>query len=112
MMSQIENCPECVITKLVRSSHNSTSDSNKALHPMEKLHADLSGPHEIRGRKVYFMAIKDELSGYIYVEFISNKSQASTIRVLDNFLKTMRIRVPQYRTRSMRTKEQQCRNIQ
>ena len=103
MMSQIENCPECVITKLVRSSHNSTSDSNKALHPMEKLHADLSGPHEIRGRKVYFMAIKDEFSGYIYVEFISNKSQASTIRVLDNFLKTMRIRVPQYRTRSIRT---------
>ena len=44
------------------------------------------------------MAIKDEFSGYIYVEFISNKSQASTIRVLDNFLKTMRIRVPQYRT--------------
>ena len=57
---QIENCPKCVITKLVRSSHNSTSDSNKALHPMEILHADLSGPHEIRGRKVYFIAIKDE----------------------------------------------------
>ena len=101
--NQIENCPECVITKLVRSPHNGSSESNKASHPLERIHADLSGPYEIRGDKVYFMAIKDEFSGYIHVEFTKNKTQTSTLRVLDNFLKLMRSRVPQYEVRCIRT---------
>ena len=100
---QIENCPECVITKLVRTSHNSDTDSNKANHPLERIHADLSGPYEVRKKKKYFMAIKDEFSGYIYVEFISSKTQTSTLRVLDNFLKLMKSRVPQYEVRCIRT---------
>ena len=100
---QIENCPECVITKLVRTPHNSGTDSNKANHPLERIHVDLSGPYEIRGEKKYFMAIKDEFSGYIHVEFIVSKTQTSTLRVLDNFLKLMKSRVPQYEVRCIRT---------
>ena len=100
---QIENCPECVITKLVHTSHNSGTDSNKANHPLERIHIDLSGPYEIRGEKKYFMAIKDEFSGYIHVEFIVSRTQTSTFGVLDNFLKLMRSRVPQYKVRCIRT---------
>ena len=100
---QIENCPECVITKLVRTPHNSGTESNKANHPLERIHVDLSGPYEIRGEKKYFMAIRDEFSGYIHVEFISSKTQTSTLRVLDNLLKLMKNRVPQYEVRCIRT---------
>ena len=100
---QIANFPECVITKLVRTPHNSGTDSNKANHPLERIYADLSGPHEIKGKRKYFMAIKDEFSGYIHVEFIGSKTQTNTLRVLDNFLRLMRSRVPQYEVRCIRT---------
>ena len=100
---QIENCPECVITNLVHTPHSSCTESNKANHPLERIHEDLSGPYEIRGEKVHFMTIRDESSGYIHVEFISSKTQASTLRVLDNLLKLMKNRVPQYKVRCIRT---------
>ena len=57
---QIENCPECVIIKLVRTPHSSRTESNNANHPPERIREDLSGPYEIRGEKVHFMAIRDE----------------------------------------------------
>ena len=100
---QIENCPECVITNLVHTPHSSCTESNNADHPLERTREDLSGPYEIRGEKVYFMAIKDEFSGYIHVEFISSKTQMSTLRVLNNLLKLMKNRVPQYEVRCIRT---------
>ncbi len=49
------------------------------------------------------MAIRDEFSGNIHVEFIVSKTQTSTFRVLDNFLRLMRSRVPQYKVRCIRT---------
>ena len=82
---QIEICPECVITKLVPTPHTSGTESKRTNHPLERIHEDIPGPYEIRGEKNYFMAIKDEFSGYIHVEFISSKTQTSTLRVLDNF---------------------------
>ena len=100
---QFENCSECMIARLVRTPHSSCTDSNKANHPLERIHVDLSGPYEIRKEKKYFMAIKDEFSGYIYVEFISSKTQSNTIRVLDNFLKLMKSRVPHYEVGCIRT---------
>ena len=57
---QIENCPECVITKLVRTPHSSRTESNTANHPLERVHADLSRPYEIRRGKNYFMDIRDD----------------------------------------------------
>ena len=75
----------------------------KPNHSLERIHADLSGPYEIRREKKYFMAIRDEFSGNIYVEFIVSKTQTSTFRVLDNFLRLMRSRVPQYKVRCIRT---------
>ena len=53
--------------------------------------------------KKYFMAIKDESSGYIHVEFIGSKTQTNTLRVLDNFLKLMKSRVPRYGVGCIRT---------
>ena len=100
---RIEKCLECVITKLVRTPHTSGTESSNANHPLEKIHEDLSGPYEIRKEKKYFMAIRDESSGYIHVEFISSKTQISTLRVLDNLLKLMKNRVPQYEVRCIRT---------
>ena len=49
---KVLSCPECAVTKLVRSPHNSPSPTNKASHPPERLHIDLSGPHEIRGDRM------------------------------------------------------------
>ena len=49
------------------------------------------------------MAIKDESSGYIHVEFIGSKTQTNTLRVLDNFLKLMKSRVPRYGVGCIRT---------
>ena len=49
------------------------------------------------------MAIRDEFSGNIHVEFIVSKTQTSTFRGLDNFLRLMRSRVPQYKVRCIRT---------
>ena len=49
------------------------------------------------------MVIRDEFSGCIHVEFIVSKTQTSTSWVLDNFLKLMRSRVPQYKVRCIRT---------
>ena len=34
--NQIEKCSECVVTKLVQSPHNGSSESNKACHPLER----------------------------------------------------------------------------
>ena len=81
---QIENCPECVITKLVRTPHNSGTDSNKANHPLERIHVDLSGPYEIRGEKKYFMAIKDEFSAI----FMLNLSFRRPKQVLSGYWTT------------------------
>ena len=58
--NQFENCSECMIARLVRQPHNSGTDGKKADHPLERIHVDLSGPYEIRGEKMYFIAIKDE----------------------------------------------------
>ena len=66
---KILNCPECAVTKLVRSPHHSPSSTNKATHPLERLHIDLSGPHEIRDDKMYLIAIKDEFTSYILLNF-------------------------------------------
>ena len=100
---QIENCPECVITKLVHILHTSGTESNKANHPLERVHVGLSGPYEIRGVKKYFMAIKDEFYGCIHVEFISLKTRTNTLRVLDNLLKLMKSRVSQHEARCICT---------
>ena len=88
---------------LVRTPQNCSTESNKANHPLERIHADLSGPYEIRREKKYFMTIRDEFSGNIHVEFIVSKTQTSTFWVLDNFLRLMRSRVPQYKVRCIRT---------
>ena len=88
---------------LVCTLHNSGTDSNRANHPLERIHVDLSGPYKIRGEKKYFMAIKDEFSGYVHVEFTGSKTQTNTLRVLDNFLKLMKSTVPQYEVRYVRT---------
>ena len=100
---QVGNCPECVITKPVRTPHNSGTESNNASHPLERTREDISGPYEIRKEKNYFMAIKDEFSGYIHVRFIGSKTQTNTLRVLGNFLKLMKSRVPQHEDRCIRT---------
>ena len=92
-----------MITKLVHTLHTSGTESNNANHLLERIHVDLSGPYEIRGEKKYFMAIKDEFSGYIHVEFIGSKTQTNTLRVLDNFLRLMRGWIPQYEVRCIRT---------
>ena len=60
VQQQIENCPECVITRLVHTPYNSGTESNKANHPLERIREDLSRRYEIRGEKVYFIAIMDE----------------------------------------------------
>ena len=45
---QIENCPECVITKLAHTPHTSGTEGSKANHLLDRFHTDLSGPYEIR----------------------------------------------------------------
>ena len=100
---KILNCPECAVTKLVRSPHNSPSSTNKATHPLERLHIDLSGPHEIRDDKMYLMAIKDEFTSYIHAEFLRSKSSTNTLNVLHRYVNYMRGRVPQHAIGSIRT---------
>ena len=100
---RILNCPECAVTKLVRSPHNSPSSTNKATHPLERLHIDLSGPHEIRDNRMYLMAIKDEFTGYIHAEFLKSKSSTDTLNALRRYVNYMKSRVPQHTIGSIRT---------
>ena len=100
---KILNCPECAVTKFVRSPHNSPSSTNKVTHPLERLHIDLSGPHEIRDVKMYLMAIKDEFTGYIHAEFLKSKSSTDTLSVLRKYVNYMKSRVPQHTIGSIRT---------
>ena len=100
---KILDCPECAVTKFVRSPHNSPSSTNKATHPLERLHIDLSGPHEIRDDKMYLMAIKDEFTGYIHAEFLRSKSSIDTLNVLRRYVTYMKSRIPQHTIGSIRT---------
>ena len=77
-------------------SHNSTTDNNKTYHPLEGVYTALSGPYEIRGEELYFVAIKDEFSRNIHNECVSLKAPANVFRVLDNIFRLVGGKVPQY----------------
>lgn len=73
--NQLERCGDCQLGKGHHLSHPS-SRRERATEVLERVHVDLAGPIEpasLSGSK-YFMLIKDEFSGYMFVYFMATKS--------------------------------------
>lgn len=68
-------CTECQLGKATSSSHPD-STRQRASQVLERVHMDLVGPISPPsiGGAVYFLLLRDEFSGYMFVELLTHKS--------------------------------------
>jgi len=70
------NCGDCQEGKGHCAAHPDSNRERAKLAP-ERLHADLVGPINLKslGRASYFLLLKDEYSGYMFVKFLRSKTE-------------------------------------
>ncbi|KAF5332827.1 hypothetical protein D9611_005489 [Ephemerocybe angulata] len=77
-------CPPCVVGKGARAPI--PNPGNHATKPLERLHLDICGPHEVmslsasrRGRFKYWMVILDDFTNYSFVALLPDRTSAGVL---------------------------------
>ncbi|KAF5335201.1 hypothetical protein D9611_010934 [Ephemerocybe angulata] len=77
-------CPPCVVGKGARAPI--PNPGNRATKPLERLHIDICGPHEVtslsasrRGRFKYWLVILDDFTNYGFVALLPDRSSAGVL---------------------------------
>jgi transposase InsO family protein len=79
------NCPACLRAKQHQSSHHASESSAKEI--CDLIHSDLCGPFTpSRGGSQYFITFLDEVSHYLFVYTIPDKSSATVKKTFQDFI--------------------------
>ncbi|KAF5339873.1 hypothetical protein D9611_009047 [Ephemerocybe angulata] len=77
-------CPPCVVGKGARAPI--PNPGNRATKPLERLHIDICGPHEVmslsasrRGRFKYWLVILDDYTNYGFVALLPDRSSTGVL---------------------------------